>query len=78
MHKMMTILLKAIVAAGSVAALAVWIRHANRPRLNNVDDFGDIAQIDGEGVEIDDDAAADIIRRARPELERARELTRQV
>jgi hypothetical protein len=73
----MTILLKAILAASSVAALAAWIRRANRPRLNDGDGFDDMGRIEDDSVEIDDDAAADIIRRARPELERARELTRQ-
>jgi hypothetical protein len=78
MLKLMTTFLKTILAASSVAALAVWIRHAQRPRVDADDDFPEFGAVDGDGLEIDDDTAAEIIRRARPELERARELVRQV
>ena len=69
---MMTTLLRVALTAGSVAALAAWIKHAYRPRVKDTDDFVE-AVGDTDGIDIDDDTAAEIIRRARPQLERARE-----
>ena len=70
----MTTLLRVALAPSSIAALAAWIRHAYRPRVTEADGFGELTAVDADGIEIDDDTAADIIRRARPELERAREI----
>jgi hypothetical protein len=71
----MTNFLKVALAASSVAALAAWIRHAYRPRVKEAaDDFSELTKREPTGIDIDDDTAAEIIRRARPQLERAREI----
>jgi hypothetical protein len=73
----MTTFLRVALAASSVAALVAWIKHAYRPKVKEADEFSELPNGETGGIEIDDDAAADIIRRARPQLERAREIVAQ-
>ena len=73
----MTTFLRVALAASSIAALAAWIKHAYRPKVKEADDFSELTNRETAEFEIDDDTAADIIRRARPQLERAREIVAQ-
>jgi hypothetical protein len=71
--------IRAILTLSSVAAVAVWIRrtYAFLPATsrNERDDFAELYQRNpGHYLDIDDDAVADIIRRAKPALERARQV----
>lgn len=73
----MTTFLRVALAASTAAALVAWIKHAYRPKVKEVDEFSELTMREMTGIEIDDDTAADIIRRARPQLERAREIVVQ-
>jgi hypothetical protein len=71
----MNVLTKTIIAAGGFAAFA-WFNLKRKRPAGTIDDFAELGS-GGQsltGIEVDDDEAAEIIRRARPELERAREL----
>jgi hypothetical protein len=62
---------KATALLGIIGAAAVGICfQLRRPRQA----LSDVRKVESQRIEIDDDAAADIIKRARPALERAREL----
>lgn len=70
---MMSRKLAAFLSLVGAAALGAWFHTKTRRRA-------DVAGKDAGGllapdVEIDDDTAAEIIRRARPALERAREIS---
>ena len=70
----MNTMLRTVVAVSSVAAVALWVKHRLRPKVaEEVDQFGELYDNGEPAVDIDDDTAADIIRKARPALERARE-----
>ena len=75
----MTIIAKSVLAASSVAALVVWFKHAyagarTARKSEESDEFGQPAYTAHGAPDIDDDIAAEIIRRARPALERARDV----
>jgi len=62
---------KATALLGIISAAAVGIYfQLRRPRRA----LSDVRTVESQRIEIDDDSAADIIKRARPALERAREL----
>jgi hypothetical protein len=62
---------KATALCGVIGAAAVGMYfQLRRPRRVLLD----VRKVESQRIDIDDDAAADIIRRARPALERAREL----
>ena len=70
----MNTILRTVLAVSSVAAIAVWVKHRSRPkRAEDVDQFADLYDNGEPTVDVDDDTAAEIIRKARPALERARE-----
>ena len=75
----MTTRVTALIAAAGLAAVGAWFKTKGRrkllPRLE--DEFGAEFALEPPApvqVEIDDDEAAEIIRRARPALERARQV----
>jgi hypothetical protein len=62
---------KATALLGIIGAATVGICfQLRRPRRA----LSDVCRVESQRIEIDDDAAADIIKHARPALERAREL----
>jgi hypothetical protein len=69
---------KVIALSGAVGAAAVGIyikwRRARRASSHILESQSSVPTRRPGRIDIDDDAAADIIMRARPELERAREL----
>jgi hypothetical protein len=69
---------RVIALSGAVGAAAVGIyikwRLARKASSNMVEPQSSVPTRRPGSIDIDDDAAADIIMRARPELERAREL----
>jgi hypothetical protein len=75
----MTTIVKTVLTASSVAALVVWLKHAytgvrTAKPSQEYDDFSQPMHAAHDILTIDDDSAAEIIRRARPALERAREV----
>ena len=68
----------ALIAAAVTAALGVWFTNTRR-RGSRTSDFSlpSHAFEEFRAPDIDDDTAADIIRRARVSLEKARQLTLQ-
>jgi len=69
----------AIIAAAGLAAVGAWFRKKSRRKAlaNLEDEFGPEFAVEHPArppVDIDDDQAADIIRRAKPALERARDV----
>jgi hypothetical protein len=68
----------ALVATAATAIVGVWLTNARRRRSQAFDPRFVSRPIEEFRVpDIDDDTAAEIIRRARPSLERARELSLQ-
>jgi hypothetical protein len=69
--------LTAIIAAAGIAAVGAWYKSRSRRRSTPVvdDEFADLelGREHPRRIEIDDDTAAEIIRRAKPALEIARE-----
>ena len=69
---------KATALLGIAGAAAVGIyfkwRRPRRVSSDGIEPKGSVSFRSSRRIEIDDDAAADIIKRARPALERAREL----
>lgn len=76
----MTRRLKLLLALTSVTAVTFMTKATGRWRRPapvagpHIDEFADLYAPVDDGLTIDDDAAAEIIRRARPALERARDV----
>jgi hypothetical protein len=68
----------ALVATAAAAIVGVWLTSARRRRSEDSDStFVSRPMEEFHAPDIDDDTAAEIIRRARPSLEKARELSLQ-
>jgi hypothetical protein len=64
---------------GAAAAVGAWLQNKKRRHSASIpDEWDSPATQDAHGlpmIDLDDDAAANIIKRARPALERARKLS---
>jgi hypothetical protein len=68
----------ALIAAAVTAALGVWLTNSRRSRSRTSDFSFSARPFEGfRAPELDDDTAADIIKRARASLEKAREVMLQ-